>query len=258
MCSSCSEATADVQANESHHRGFHRDWLVDLIETRDMYATKPELGGKTGQSAAGSVSHSKSSIDAHHHEPEHLAEERQLSTWAQLIELDNDFASVEEGRALYDGEKQDGKMHGFGKLIFHKGKNMHVFCGEHVEGQKHGKGVLAFKNGRMYKGQFRNGKFNGEAAMTWANGDSYHGQYVDDLKHGYGRFQWGRDGQLYEGNWVKGKRHGAGTYTSANGKTTQGVWDMDKRITDAHSLGTTSSPCNSNKPLLPIADAGKS
>jgi len=48
---------------------------------------------------------------------------------------------------------------------------------------------------------------NGKGILTWVGGKKYYGEFVDDMKEGYGVFDWG-DGRIYKGNWKNGKQYG--------------------------------------------------
>jgi hypothetical protein len=97
----------------------------------------------------------------------------------------------EEGTTVYpDGTKQVGKW-------------------DYARGT--GSGVINWKDGREYNGEWRNveGKVDqpdGEGTMTWPNGNKY------------------------KGEWKDGKMHGFGKMTLANGTVQEGVWRADKFV----------------------------
>jgi hypothetical protein len=45
---------------------------------------------------------------------------------------------------------------------------------------------------------------HGKGIIKWKDGKSYDGEYIDDKKHGKGIFEW-TDGRKYMGFWNKGK-----------------------------------------------------
>lgn len=52
---------------------------------------------------------------------------------------------------------------------------------------------------------------DGYGIYTWRDGRVYKGEYRDDKKHGFGIYKWA-DGREYAGNWYRGKQYGLGTY----------------------------------------------
>ena len=83
------------------------------------------------------------------------------------------------------------------------------YCGEMVSSDRHGFGVLTWKDGSSYSGQFVQNKFHGYAFERYADGSVYVGQFCDDLRHGLGQFTQA-SGNSYSGQWQKGKQHGVG------------------------------------------------
>lgn len=45
---------------------------------------------------------------------------------------------------------------------------------------------------------------DGEGEFLFADGRKYKGQYQNNVKHGYGIFEW-PNGKKYEGHWLNGK-----------------------------------------------------
>lgn len=72
----------------------------------------------------------------------------------------------------------------------------------------HGHGVIIYKDGNIYEGQFR-----------------------DDKRTGYGVYIW-TDGKKYEGWWYDSKQHGLGKSYDSNksSKTKYGLWEHGKRL----------------------------
>ena len=57
---------------------------------------------------------------------------------------------------------------------------------------------------------------DGQGVLTWRDGKRYEGQFVNDKREGHGVFVWA-DGRKYIGSWKAGKQHGIGTYISKEG-----------------------------------------
>ena len=67
-------------------------------------------------------------------------------------------------------------------------------------------GIIIYRDGTKYAGEWKEGKFNGQGAQIWANGDKYVGQFKND-------------------NW-----HGQGILTHADGRIEEGIWKKDRLI----------------------------
>ena len=78
-----------------------------------------------------------------------------------------------------------------------------------------GYGIYYFKNGRSYKGQWKESKFHGYGEFTWVEGKKYYGFYKKDLKDGFGIYYWPEE-KFYIGFWKEGKQHGVCKYIKRN------------------------------------------
>ena len=65
-------------------------------------------------------------------------------------------------------------------------------------------GIIIYRDGTKYAGEWKEGKFNGQGAQIWANGDKYVGQFKNDNWHGQGILTHA-DGRIEEGIWKNGK-----------------------------------------------------
>lgn len=45
---------------------------------------------------------------------------------------------------------------------------------------------------------------HGQGVLVWKDGKRYEGQFVNDKREGRGIFKW-KDGRIYEGEWLEGK-----------------------------------------------------
>lgn len=77
--------------------------------------------------------------------------------------------------------------------------------------KKHGKGVMKFKNGSVYDGDFREGKIDGYGVLTSAlNSEG--------------------KGKTWKGSFNNGVLDGVATYTDLEGTQKKGLWDNGKRL----------------------------
>ena len=122
----------------------------------------------------------------------------------------------------------------------------------------HGSGVCKYKDGQIYRGEWKIGNRDGKGKLTWSNGDIYNGQWKNDspdgkgkfffmtgfqgvdksdtyigevknwLRHGKGTYTWVSQRMKYSGDWKNNNRHGYGVYKEGDSIYT-GQWKDDKR-----------------------------
>ena len=73
-----------------------------------------------------------------------------------------------------------------------------------------GQGVLKFKSGTTYIGEFSGGKFEGTGIMVSANGDRFIGKWKSDVRTGYGKLMIANGNQRFEGEFKNNMRDGFG------------------------------------------------
>merc|ERR1712137_85420 len=110
-----------------------------------------------------------------------------------------------------------------------------VYTGEWVDGKRHGKGTLEWRNGAVYQGQWDQDSLSGIGSFYLpASGVQYEGEFKDNQFHGSGVLTWRETGRQYSGNWSEGKHHGYGMLKYDNNDTRQrayykGEWVDGKR-----------------------------
>lgn len=130
---------------------------------------------------------------------------------SQRMELDN--------RAIYVGEIQDGKPHGFGKLTAPDG---YVYMGGWYHGEKSGSGAEWKPDGEKYIGQFKSGWRHGTGVIYYPDGTSYAGDIRMDRLEGYGtRHYQGND--KFVGYWKDNYREKRGVLYR-NGQLSYGIF----------------------------------
>ena len=96
-------------------------------------------------------------------------------------------------------------MEGYGEYTCCTGD---VYKGQFVNGKKHGKGKMFYRDGASFEGQWRGDvRQAGAGALAWPNGDTYIGLF--------------NRGGLY---------HGEGVYTIRSGKMKKGEFKMGKLV----------------------------
>jgi hypothetical protein len=128
---------------------------------------------------------------------------------------------------VYTGEVSSvsGRRHGWGQLAYDNGN---VYEGEWREGAVHGSGAKSYRNGDVYSGEWREGKREGKGEYKYAHGHKYTGEYKHDVCHGLGTLLT-REGDKYTGEWQAGRKHGAGTEVLRDGQTFVGRWSAGKK-----------------------------
>ncbi|KAA6376808.1 MAG: putative MORN repeat protein, partial [Streblomastix strix] len=140
----------------------------------------------------------------------------------------------------YDGDWENGKMHGHGRMQF--GSNANDFYdGEFYMGEIEGEGIRVWSDGRKYQGQWKNGErsgfgiyerlrvnadqtveiveryegmwnhnaYSGNGLLSFINGTIYEGQFRNHKLNGHAHAQY-PNGDEYFGEWLDGKPNGEG------------------------------------------------
>ena len=75
---------------------------------------------------------------------------------------------------------------------------------------------------------------NGFGIFLWKDGRSYKGEYKDDKKHNFGIY-YGNESKKYEGFWEDGSQKNLGKHTKKDGSFKLGYWNesqIQNHITD--------------------------
>jgi hypothetical protein len=97
--------------------------------------------------------------------------------------LPEELYAIEQGLEFGEGEGDNCTHRGY----FNK------------DGEREGVGITTFNSGEKYSGEYKRDKRNGVVKAEYANGDIYWGQWKDNLKEGYGTYQWKSSGEKYTG-----------------------------------------------------------
>ena len=130
----------------------------------------------------------------------------------ELTKLDKKKVSLEFQEGQYDGEVIINTVRGADQSILD------------------GLGVFSYKDGSVYKGQWKDGKREGKGKMTDDNGTIYEGEWKNDRYHGKGRLTDNRNETIYEGEWQNDRYHGKGKMTdNKKGTIYEGEWKNDNK-----------------------------
>jgi len=86
---------------------------------------------------------------------------------------------------------------------------------------------IKYKDGAIYRGNYRNNKREGKGRHEMPSGDIYEGDWVNDKMEGYGVYKW-KSGKQYEGCFKNNYMEGTGTFRWPSGATHVGMYKEDK------------------------------
>ena len=132
----------------------------------------------------------------------------------------------------YEGYFHNDKKNGQGSIIYLK--QGRKYKGEFKNNEITGKGFLTYENNQTYNGELLNGKKEGKGKYTWPDGSEFIGEYKNDVKEGDGTFKM-PNGVIFKGKFVKGKPDGKGIFMY-NNKITNGVYKKGKLIGDMNDI----------------------
>lgn len=118
---------------------------------------------------------------------------------------------------------------------------------------RNGEGIMVFKKGDNYKGQFKNGQLHGVGRLRLHNGDVYIGNFSNGLFHGKGRYKF-NNGDNYFGYWQKGHMHGKGTYTTSSGRKKIGTYQNGKLVSGTREQTSTTKVTQKPTDSRPTSD----
>ena len=118
---------------------------------------------------------------------------------------------------IYEGDIKYGKREGKGIMNY---KDGYEYNGEWKNDKMHGKGVY-FKGNIKYEGDFNCGKIEGFGIYDSKNGDRYEGNFVNWLREGKGKYFY-NNGDNYYGEFHRNLMNGKGIYNYKNGNKYEG------------------------------------
>ena len=72
-----------------------------------------------------------------------------------------------------------------------------------IYGKRHVYGIMIFKSGEKYEGEWKNDLFDGKGTYLWSD-SRYMGNWKNGKITGYGEFTW-KDGRKYIGEFKNGQ-----------------------------------------------------
>ena len=131
----------------------------------------------------------------------------------------------------YEGIIINGKRELRGIMNY---KNGGKYEGQWKNDKRHGKGVFISQNynnpnlmGIKYEGEFNNDKIEGYGIGKYSSGDKYEGEWKNNKQYGRGVLNYVGGGK-YVGEWKNGKLNGEGIYYLKNGERFEGKFKDNK------------------------------
>ena len=87
----------------------------------------------------------------------------------------------------YEGEFKGDKSNGQGILMYPSTEQREIAKGHFVDNMLSGFGVVCFRDGRIYEGEWSSGAQQGYGVMTWPDGWVYEGNWRKNEPRGRGR-----------------------------------------------------------------------
>lgn len=135
-----------------------------------------------------------------------------------LIFLEN-FTLGEDSYTGFLKKDKTYQPQGLGMLIYKDGS---VYEGEWHEGKRHGHGRLVSTNGSSYVGEWRCDKSSGYGVFASQQGYKYEGDWLEEAQHGKGMETWQSSGARFVGDYLNSKKHGKGRFEWADGSYYEG------------------------------------
>eukprot|EP01017_Pseudomicrothorax_dubius_P047283 TRINITY_DN846_c0_g4_i1.p1 TRINITY_DN846_c0_g4~~TRINITY_DN846_c0_g4_i1.p1 ORF type:complete len:339 (+),score=104.90 TRINITY_DN846_c0_g4_i1:480-1496(+) len=124
---------------------------------------------------------------------------------------------------VYDGSWVDGKMEGFGRMLFASGNV--AYEGWFREDKFDGEGILYNEEPEPCEEEFDYKDFGG-LESKWTR---YEGEFKNDNKEGHGKL-FLSNGERFEGEFLDDRVHGRGSFYTLHGERVNGLWEDNKLI----------------------------
>ena len=209
-----------VQFPEGKHLSYSDGKVKDIINNEIIY----DASTKRGSSGSPILLKNSTEVIGIHKQGNKSREENYGSLIYPILQLlnNNDDDFEDNGKLFYEngdfyiGQILNGLRHGKGILYYKNGDIK--YDGYFVKDKYEGTGKFFWKDGNFYDGQWLNGHKHGKGIEYYKNGKiKYDGDFVNDRAEGNGEYIW-EDGNSYIGQWLNGLKHGKGILFDKNGE----------------------------------------
>ena len=161
------------------------------------------------------------------------SENKQITKYK--IENQNVLNYISRRKKFKDGQYEgiiiNGKRELRGIMNYKDGSK---YEGQWKDDKRHGKGVFTSMNynnpnlaGIKYEGEFNNDRIEGFGIAKYTSGDKYEGEWKNNKQYGKGALNYVGGGK-YVGEWKNGKLNGEGIYYLKNGERFEGKFEDNK------------------------------
>jgi hypothetical protein len=143
------------------------------------------------------------------------------------------YNNILNGFGIYISKRTNQKYIGYfkneslnGVVIEESFEHGYTYYGEYINNNKHGYGLINWKEGTIYEGRFYRNQMSGYAIIKYPDKKIYKGQVKRAKLFGFGQFIW-PEGKRYIGHYKNNKKNGFGIF----------LWDIPKNINN-NNIGT--------------------
>eukprot|EP01097_Dermamoeba_algensis_P007389 TRINITY_DN465_c0_g2_i1.p1 TRINITY_DN465_c0_g2~~TRINITY_DN465_c0_g2_i1.p1 ORF type:complete len:633 (-),score=89.32 TRINITY_DN465_c0_g2_i1:151-2049(-) len=205
--------------NQRHGLGVYR-----FAKTGCLYSGEYMEGKRHGRGIFEFQQHPRHRHDQKNHQGEESAHPDENDDLNEYPGLDITEGDLGNQKNVYEGEFQNGKAHGYGKLTFSTGD---VYLGFFHSNHIHGTGVFIDRFGNRYEGEYKYGKRSGRGKFLAVSGAIYEGDFLDGVMEGKGIYIFPSNDK-YEGDFMDGEFHGYGIYSFTEGRKLEGLFKNGK------------------------------
>lgn len=157
---------------------------------------------------------------------------------------------VDGTQTLYEGDFEDGRLHGYGRQLNSLLRFELEYEGEFKHGVWHGKGTCRYVDGCRYEGTWENNLQDGLGTMTYPDTRRYEGEWRRGKRHGAGTLHW-PCGTKYVGTWTDDLMAGGGCFTLSDGQTEIRTRTVEEALTVIFARLTPPAPPTSPARRVP-------
>lgn len=175
------------------------------IESPQLNASSQDQQGQNQM--RGQLSHKEKQADTQAKVGERLEKMREMKDFTALSFTGR--GSKEDPTGTYEGDLNQVGWQVYYRLDF----DNNPFA---QNGKRHGKGIMKYRTGDLYEGEWLDDCMHGQGIMVYTNGEKYRGEWNENKRHGIGVHQF-LETSRYEGEFANDHMDGTGTFYYRNG-----------------------------------------
>ncbi len=197
------------------------------IDIRVPKSKQPEVKDSKEDSVRGGIS---SSLSMERADTYKQGQQPLCTSLPPVAEPEGGIALREFSDGIYEGALLEGQKHGKGTMLYKDSGSRYI--GEWEYDKKHGMGLYVRPDGSKYEGFFINNERSGQGTLVTVLDDQKllsSGQWKNDKMNGEGYREY-INGNKYYGYFKDSKRHGEGKMLFANGAVYWGRWKNNQQV----------------------------